>query len=74
MKIKHCDVCGEVIKDGWNAKSISEVVGFDDIKTKKARQIAYSISMLNIIKPDLCVDCFRKHVIAVATNSFISKY
>lgn len=74
MKIKHCDVCGEVIKDNWNAKSITERVSFDDAKTKKERQIMYSISMLNFTKPDLCEDCFRKHVIAVATNGFISKY
>lgn len=74
MKVKHCDACGEVIQRDWNAKSITESVEFTDIKSKNTRKIQYSISMLNFTKPDLCETCFRRHVIGIATNGFISKY
>ena len=74
MKAKHCDACGKDIERDWNAKSITERREFTDIKTQRIREIVYSISMINITKPDLCETCFRGHVINIATNGFISKY
>jgi hypothetical protein len=73
-KVIVCDICGQVIKNNWLSHSISENLGFKDKKTGKDRQIYLHISMVNIIKPDLCENCFRERAVLVATQGFISKY